>query len=323
MSSINDYLARVSGKTIKSTTTDNTRHFLRNGIVNSPSYFEVSINESSPYLYGVQIVDDSNVRDQKLITCLDHELKNGDIIDWQSSKWINILTDNMSDIYYRGSLRRCVGQLKWIDSNGLLKEKYFTFKSDSSTNFGVQDGRVMSLGNERRVLITPLDADTKKIVKDKRFIFDERAWKVSALDRISVGGLLILTLDEDEIDKSKDNLELGIADYTIPSTPSPEPILTGYLVEINGSESIKKNMSQTYIATVYVDGVINTSLSVSWELLDDTETTTTTLAAITSQNGYECIVKAGATIGQYVKLKVTVGNSSVLSIKRIQIKGLY
>lgn len=210
MSSINDYIARVSGKTIKSTTTDSTINFLKNNIVNTPSYFEVTINNSSSP-YGVQIVDESNVRDQKLITCLDYQLKNGDIIDWQDAKWINVLTDNMSDIYYRGTLRRCVGQLKWLDPDGLPLERYFTFKSDSSTNFGVQDGRIMTLGNERRILIVPLDDETKLFGKDKRFIFDSRAWRVTAVDTISVDGLLMLTVDEDTID-SDDDLVDQVAD---------------------------------------------------------------------------------------------------------------
>lgn len=327
MSYFDDYKRRVNilGSSSSERMVNLQRTTIKNSFSNTPSYFEVTINSSSSPV-GVQIVDDSNVRDQKLIICVDYQLKNGDVIDWQDAKWINVLTDDMSDIYYRGQLRRCVGQLKWLDSNGLPKERYFTFKSDSSTNFGVQDGRIMTLGNERRILIVPLDDDTKLIGKDRRFIFDSRAWISTTIDTISVDNLLIMTVEESEIDKTNDNLDLGIADYynNLPPEPNPDPAPVGYSVVIDGSESIKKNLSQIYIATVYADAIIDATKIVTWELLNDDESGGTSLATIVSQSGTQCEVKAASTIGQYVKLKATMTtDSSITSIKRIQIKGLY
>jgi hypothetical protein len=136
-----------------------------------------------------------------------------------------------------------VGQLKWLDSNGLQKERYFTFKSDSSTNFGVQDGRIMTLGNERRNLMAPLDDDTKLIGKDKRFIFDGRAWKVSSVDRISVDGLIILTVDEDEIRPSIDNVELGVANYYIDQATYEVFIANGNPLSLQVGNSIQLNVT--------------------------------------------------------------------------------
>ncbi|MNR55307.1 hypothetical protein D3C85_1756460 [compost metagenome] len=60
-------------------------------------------------------------------------------------------------------------------------------------------------------MIAPLNDDTKTIGKDKRFIFDGRAWIVSSVDRISVDGLIYLTVDEDTLG-AKDDPSNEVAD---------------------------------------------------------------------------------------------------------------
>lgn len=301
---------------------NHAKRVMRKTFKESPSYFSVQINDEE--CIDTWVVDDSNVRDQKLIICLDYQLQNGDIINWQNENWINILTDNMSDIYYRGTLRRCNGTLYWQTSTGTTLSYHFTFKSDPATNFGVEDGRIMSLGNERRTLLINADEESKKVAKGKRFIFDSRAWKVTAIDSISVNGLLTLTVEESEIDSSKDNLELEIADY-IPPTPLPvEPEPVGFSVVIEGSDSIKKGMSQSYAAEVYANGVLVTNRSITWQLFDVDGVSLTEYASIESVNGLNCVVKAGTVIGRSVKLKaVLVGDTTVFDEKEIKIKGLY
>lgn len=281
------------------------------------------------FLNGIEqemIIMDDSLKEgtKKAISRPSESFNCGDILELNNKNWIVIALDPNESIYTKGIITQCVGILKWQNQNGLLIEIPFTFKSDPATNFGITDGRILSFGNERRNLIIPLNEESKHIAKDKRFIFDGRAWKVTAIDRISVSGLLILTLDENEIDKAKDNLELGIADYFSPVVPTPEPVEVGYSIVIVGSDYIKKGMSQTYIASVFADGVIDPQKIVTWQLLDDSESGSTTLASITNQSSTEATVKAGTIIGQYVELRaVLTEDASVIGVKRIQIKGLY
>lgn len=194
---------------------------------------------------AIQIVDDSDTKDQKAITVIDYVLKNGDIIEWQSEKWINIVTDNMDGIYYRGVLRRCVGSLKWIDKQGDINERCFTFKSDPATNFGVDNGNIISLPNERRTLLVSCDDDTRLFEKGQRFIFDSRPWKITAIDNISIKNVSIVSLEESEINRAKDNMELEIADYYDHIADYSIQILNGPFATINEDQTLQLNVSVT------------------------------------------------------------------------------
>ncbi|WP_342422355.1 hypothetical protein [Paenibacillus sp. FSL E2-0178] len=202
----------------------------------------VIVNEDTEI--AAQIVDDSDTKDQKAITVIDFKLKNGDIIDWQNEKWINIVTDNMADIYSRGVLRRCNGSLKWVDPQGEINKRYFTFKSDPSTNFGVSEGRILSIGNERRTLLVSCDDDTRLFERDQRFIFDSRAWKITAIDNISIKNISIVTFEEDQINTAKDNLELEIADYV--------DHISDYKISIGNGQSLAISIDQTLQLNVTV-----------------------------------------------------------------------
>lgn len=161
-----------------------------------------------------QIVDKSDIRDEKLLTTFyETPFTSGGIVDWKNDKWMVTLTDEMSDIYRRGAIRRCASQLKWIDDDGQLIEEWVSFKMDSPANFGLEERKTILLPNERRQLMLRLNEDTRKIVKNQRFILDGRAWNVMSLDRLSVDNIMYLVLDEDINVLPDDNLELGVANY--------------------------------------------------------------------------------------------------------------
>ncbi|TVY09967.1 hypothetical protein [Paenibacillus cremeus] len=323
MSSINDYKSRVHG-TIRNSLLKTTSKIIDNNFTSSPSYYEVLLNSSTTPI-GVHIVDDSDVREQKMLLSLhDNPIANGDIITWNSEKWINILTDNMSDVYYRGTLRKCVSSLKWMET-GVIKEAWFTYKSDTSRGLGVNDGTVLIMPQERRYIYVQNNADTIKIDKDRRFIIDGRCWRVVGVDRLTTG-LVYLELTEDSINPSKDNLDLRLVDYysstTPTSTPSPQP--SGYSIVVTGSDICKVTQSQTYTANVYLNGVIDNTQTVTWVLVNDSEDGNTDLVTITSQSGTQCVIKGNDNkLYGYCKVKASlVSDGSIFSVKRIQVKSL-
>jgi hypothetical protein len=304
-------LLSVTGSSVRDRNIIHTKKTLESSFSDSPSFFSVQIDG---IYVDSWILDDSDVKDQKKIICPLHNLRNGEIIEWQAQQWINIISDNMSDIYYRGTLKRCVGQLKWVDSDGSTKHHPFTFKSDTATNFGVSDGKVMTLGNERRILIAPLNDDTRTISKDKRFIFDGRAWIVTAIDRISVDGLIIVTVDENLLSKENDNLELEIADYYNNITTPPPSSAGSDTPVILGADECRVGQSEVYTVN---------SLEVTWSLFAEDQTTSTDLASVT-QNANNCILQANNQKKYgYVNLVATsVSDSSKKNVKRIKVRSL-
>ncbi|ASA22752.1 hypothetical protein [Paenibacillus donghaensis] len=231
----------VNGISNRDKNITHAKNSLSTTFTDSPSYYPVSINSSTDFK-DVWIVDDSDTKDQKVITSLDYDLQNGDIVDWQSSRWINIITDYLGDIYTRGTIKRCVSLLKWIDNAGDIQETPFAFNSESSSNFGVNEDRIITLSNERRNIILQSNEHTYKVTRDKRFIFDDRVWKVTALDRISKKGLIIITLQEDEINPAKDNLELGIADYYDNVAQFRVEIINGKFATIKEDQTLQLNI---------------------------------------------------------------------------------
>lgn len=221
MSLTDKYIKRnnMYGENIREVKINNSRRMLSSTFKDSPNYYNVSyLSVESDYgeeiSTDVQINDKSDIKDEKWITTpYETPLSSGDIFDWLNHKWIVTITDDMSEIYKRGILKRCVSNLKWIDNSGVIRGEWITFKVDIPSNFGIDESKLLVLPDERRQVLLRDNKYTRELVKYQRFILDGRAWKTIAVDRLSLNGLIILTIDEDVIVTTDDNLELEVANY--------------------------------------------------------------------------------------------------------------
>lgn len=249
----------------------------------------------------------------------------GEVVVFDDEEYLIIGTDPDKSIYTKGTMKRCVGQLKWYDSDGDLHSRHFAMKTDPATNFGTEYDRYMSLGDERRSIYLSFDIETKDLRKGKRFIFDSRAWKIAAIDTKTIVGLSIVTLQEDEINEAIDNLDLEIADYYNRNQPTIPPVVENeYSIAINGVDKITKGRQSSYEAVVTLDDLIENTLDVQWEIVSEDEITPSNLASIISIGANEIIIKASDNVGSYFKLKSSlVDYPDTHSFKKIQIKSLY
>lgn len=159
------------------------------------------------------IISSSTKSNRKTIISKPSEsFKDGDLVVWEGDTWIITECDPREDIYSKGLILLCSSTLKWIDEMGKVKEAPFAITNDNLTNFGVDFGRIINLPDERRNIVIPSTIETDMIKKEDRFIFDERAWKVTAINKLDTG-LNYITLNEDLIDESSDNIEMRIANY--------------------------------------------------------------------------------------------------------------
>lgn len=199
----------MRGNSKRQSLLNSTKQMLSRHFSDSPSYYEVAFNNDSE-LTGVHIVDDSQTKEQNLVISPFKEVKTGFIVHWRDYDWLTIIVDPL-ETHWKGTIKKCESTLKWLDAQGLVKETPFTQKF-SSTAYPLQDDKIMILSKERRVILVQANDDTKQIKKDRRFIFDERCWKVIGYNGL-VEGLLELTLEEDQFHDTLDNIELRIADY--------------------------------------------------------------------------------------------------------------
>ncbi|MGR6760426.1 hypothetical protein ACU1JV_01090 [Paenibacillus sp. T2-29] len=175
----------------------------------NPSVFDVVINNNKR---SVVITSSTKDKTKTIISKPDEPLANGDIVKWRNKNWIITDCDPNDDIYSKGMLLKCVSYLRWLDNSGEIVELPFALTNDNITNFGVDDGKIIELPNERRSIVISANEKTDALNKKKRFIFDGRAWSITAINKLDTG-LNFLTLKEDLINNATDNLELEIADY--------------------------------------------------------------------------------------------------------------
>jgi len=287
------------GLTQRERSINDNRQGLINSFSDSPSYYQVESfspsNPSSPLTLDSWIVDDSKIKELKQIQLIpDQILSPGDIIVWNSQNWLTLNVDNMGGIYYRGSIQRCLSSIKWLDTTGGVQEAWFTYRSDSASNFGVEDGRIMVMPNERRSIIVQSNVYTQQIRKDRRFIFDNRVWKCTSIDGL-VLGVITLTLAEELESNVNDNMDLRIADYTnnIPSYT---------LLILNGTDlSLQAGNTLTLITEVKNRGVVVTDKPLVY-------TSSNPLIATISNTGVITTVTNGSTV---ITVKLA-DNSAVL-----------
>ncbi|QSF43535.1 hypothetical protein [Paenibacillus tianjinensis] len=238
---------RIKGGSPRDRQVDITKRTILSGFKASPSYYNVSVYTPSTPLSStpsdVWITDDSELKSQKVVTAIPGQsVDAGYLYYWNNEYWLTIQNDyQLGGIYDRGVILRCYSSIKWLDENGDIRSSWFCMQSNSTSSFGIEDGRVLILPNERRELTIQDTIYTRKIEKNKRFIVDGRAWRVIGVNRL-IDGIITLTLEENLINKDLDNVELGIADYYNNVSDYSVTILNGENVTISTDQTLQLNV---------------------------------------------------------------------------------
>lgn len=221
MSYIDDFKTRMNykGGSISGSQLNSTKSFLNKHFKDSLSYQEVFINDST-IVTDVHIVDDSKTKEQKLIISPFEKVMTGHIVHWRDSQWLTIIADEF-ETHWKGLIKKCESSVKWLNSEGEIKEAPFTLKFASNA-YPIDEGKIMILSKEQRQIMIQSNEDTSFIKKDQRFIFDGRCWSVIGYDGLTEG-LINLTLQEDLVNEAIDNMELRIANYTKNDNESSPP----------------------------------------------------------------------------------------------------
>lgn len=131
-------------------------------------------------------------------------------------------------------------------------------------------------------------------------------------------GTVIITASINGSETYKDTIEITVN----------EVIQESYSLQIYSDytlpNELKNNQSKVYKVNVYRGSEIVTDQPVTWSIYADNQSSTTTLASITSQDGQSCTVKNNNANSGYVQLKATLNSDdSVFVWFRIQMKSLF
>lgn len=172
--------------------------------------------------------------DDKIISIgFEHGFQPGDIFEWMNTgtKWLIYLQDLTELAYFRGDVRKCSYEVSWSDENGEIQSTYLAVRGPVETkiNFIQKSGISLDVPNHTLNILMPKNEHTLKYFKRyAKFYLKGLAdgdtsvcWRVSAVDSISMPGVLEITAIEYYSNETEDDIENGLAGV-LATKPIPE-----------------------------------------------------------------------------------------------------
>lgn len=186
----------------------------------SPSCRHVKIDDVWQYAL---ITHQQAMNEKRICSIPGEHLHHGGIVDFKDSKWLITELDADDEIYDRGLMVRCNYLLKWIGSDGELKEKWCVIEDGTKYLIGEASEDTMSIGDARIALTIAKDRDTDELCRGARFLIDDLdtrkplAYQITKPNKLynvyDGSGVFKFILNEVQLTRD-DNVELRIADFT-------------------------------------------------------------------------------------------------------------
>jgi len=238
----------VKGTNVVESLANATKYIIKKEFKYSPFYKQGIINGES---IDVRIVENEistttnegkSDNQKQLLLLPDTVVKIGDIINIENENWL-VIDFNNNEIFPEAKVNICHTSLKYLNEKGVIIQTY-GFVSTKNISNDVSENRYIIVPDGYLKYVVQSNADTVKIIRDKRFLLNDSAWRVTFVDRITQQGLIYLTLKEEEINETNDNIQLGIADYY--------NNLHGYFIAILNGTTISLDTTQTLQINVQV-----------------------------------------------------------------------
>ena len=199
--------------------------------------------------------------DQKILSVgFEHGFQSGDIFEWNrtNSYWI-ILTQDLDEVaYFRGTIRRCSYQIRWIDDDGQEHSVYCAVRGPVETKIDDYDRHNILFNDPNYSLdiYVPKNEYTMNRFKryDKFYLMgtddpdDKICWRVEATDSISTPGILEIQATEYFSNNTEDDIDNGLVGVLIEKPIDPNPSTDKQVIFIVGETFIKT--SKEYIYTL-------------------------------------------------------------------------
>ena len=200
------------------------------------------------------------------LTTYDNPVKIGDYIHdtKDDTYWLVYTVFNVNDIEYTGKLIQCNYLLRWQLSDGKIVQRWANIVSASKYDTGENGNSIITLSSNNFTILMgycdeALELEEKRVFIDIRKV-PKKVFKITRGDDVlynagSIGMLLSFIADKTELNKDKDNQELGICDYIHPATPTPpkpsNPDETADLsAKISGNTNLRIGVTRTYTVTL-------------------------------------------------------------------------
>lgn len=199
--------------------------------------------------------------DEKIVSVgFEHGFQTGDVFEWArtNSYWIIILQDLDEIAYFRGEIRRCSYQIRWIDENGEEQSTFCAVRGPVETKISEYDRHNILFNDPNYSLdiYMPKNEYTMQHFKryDKFYLAgaddpdSKICWRVEATDSISTPGILEIVAVEYYSNNTQDDVDNGLVGVLIEEVKDPNPSTNHVVVFISGETFIKP--SKEYIYTL-------------------------------------------------------------------------
>lgn len=277
---------------------------------------------------------DGNTFKKKIKSCYDDKFNLGDYILWNNQYWLITLLDPDEKTWNRGYMYLCTVPLRWQNSDGNIIVRWAYSEDFTKYSSGVTGNNILKIGDNQYGLTLPIDSETKKLNRDRRFAIDfddaekpdiymlsNRKVNLNNNQYFGRGGIMTTTMSFDAFNPSKDKhieLEDGsqvwICDYHSPTVPPapPEPIETTDLsISISGNQNLKIGLPRTYTVTfkdINGNEVLNTNYK--WNIKSNFEVEQTV-----SENKIKLKVTNEESIGSSFLLQILCKDKAVSELK--------
>lgn len=243
------------GNSIAESMKNNTISAINNTFADSPFYKELMINN---VLTPCRVESTDKSFKKKLLFMSNNSNKIGNLLTLDNDTWMIIDYQN-NGVMPVGLIHKCNQLLKWKDMDDNLQQIYCIITNEIKIVDGTKEDKFMILPSGKFNIILPVNVHVNKLKRDNRFIFNNSAWMAVFIDRKSNDGLVLITVEEDEI-KTTDDMVNEIADnhqYV-------------YSIEIlNNNITLQVNESTELNVLTKKDGIIVISPILSYESSDE------------------------------------------------------
>jgi len=208
----------------------------------SPSYETILINNVSK---GVHIVTDK--KDNKvMLSKPDESFVVGDIVTWNSNKFLVTDIDENQNIQTKGTIQLCNNTISFYNKSGIswvLNEIPCIIDSNVRLySMGTDENKYLSIPSTDIVVRVSNTTISSQIKRDDIFKIGMQNYEVVDLNDVIENGLIILKMkwcDEEQVIPVIDDIPV-----------------TGITYILTGSDEIIKGYSENYTVTKYNNGVI-------------------------------------------------------------------
>jgi hypothetical protein len=213
--------------------------------------------------------------DKYIIAEKDSNMKVGSIVYWRNGIFM-VFTDEYKTIptHKQAKVKESNHNMKWMVEDGVCGngQGYPAYiQNQTLYTLGVStSGHHAWVVNAKMMMYMQDNEESRSIQIGQRIFIGGEVYQVMFKDYVSRKGLINYLLEQDFVNPSRDNVELGIADYydSKDSDTREEPTGVSKEVIIDGAEKARIGSTLTYEASVFQDGTKVSDDITEWVIAD-------------------------------------------------------